>query len=289
MSSEIRAAAEVIDYVEEHLCGPLSLASVARALHVSGYHLHHLFTSAAGIPLHGYVLRRRLTDAAARLALSDAPILEIALNAGYDSQRAFAARFKAMYKLTPGQFRRRGVFYPLLERYALGEPGALSPVRRARETDIPSLLALARAAVDGFPSFSVEDFLPRLHEAIAAGEAWLVMDGPVAAGGMILKASGGIDFLAVHPQYRVPGTCETRGVCETCDVWQMLLRAALDLRPGIILSTTTFRAGDPADTLWRAALLRLGFAQERNLIEFGYPTQRMVLTRERAGELAYDR
>lgn len=284
MSGEIHAAAEVIDYVEEHLCGPLSLASVARALHVSGYHLHHLFTSAAGIPLHGYVLRRRLTDAAARLALSDTPILEIALDAGYDSQRAFAARFKAMYKLTPGQFRRRGAFYPLLERYVLCEPGALSPVRRALGADIPAFLSLARISVDGFPCFAAMDFLQHLRSAIAAGEAWILMDGPVAAGGMILRErTGGIDFLAVHPQYRLLDDMRA------CDVWRMLLRAALDFHPGNALSTTTFRVGDPADTLWRASLLRLGFAKERNLTEFGYPTQRMVLTRERAGELAHER
>jgi len=188
-----------------------------------------------------------------------------------------------MYKLTPGQFRRRGVFYPLLERYALCEPGALSPVRRALEADIPAFLSLARIAVDGFPCFAEEDFLPRLGEAVAAGEAWLVMDGPVAAGGMILReATGSIDFWAVHPQYR------TRLVREADDVWRMLLRAALCRHPGSTLSTTTFRAGDPADTLWRASLLRLGFVQEQNLTEFGYPTQRMVLTREHAGELAHD-
>lgn len=274
MFSDICAAAEAIDYVEAHLGEPLSLHAVARALHVSDYYLHHRFTSAAGIPLHSYILRRRLTEAAGQLVDSRAPILDIALEAGYDSQQAFSTRFKAMYKQTPGQFRRGGVFYPLLLRYTLGEPQALSPVAPASEADIPAWLSLCRLAVDGFPCFLEEDFLPCLRAAISRAQAWQLMDGPAAVGCMILnETTGSIDFWAVHPQYKRLGVREA------------LLRAALCRCPGIALSTTTFRAGDPADTGWRAALRRLGFAEAEPLVELGYPTQRLVLRRAWAEEL----
>lgn len=266
MFSDILTAAKTIDYVEAHLGRPLSLYAVARALHVSRFDLHHRFTNATNIPLHSYILRRRLTEAASRLVHSRAPILDIALEAGYDSQQAFSARFKAMYKRTPGQFRRDGVFYPLLLRYTLGEPRAFSSVSLATEADIPAWLSLCRLAVDGFPCFFEEDFLPCLRTAISRAQAWQLMDGPTAAGSMILnEATGSIDFWAVHPQYKRLGVREA------------LLRSALSRCPGAALSTTTFRAGDPADTGWRAALCRLGFAEAEPLIELGYPTQRLVL------------
>lgn len=43
------------------------------------------------------------------------------------------------------------------------------------------------------------------------------------------------------------------------------------------LSITTFRQGDKADTGQRAEYKRLGFAEAELLIEFGYPTQRLIL------------
>jgi hypothetical protein len=46
------------------------------------------------------------------------------------------------------------------------------------------------------------------------------------------------------------------------------------------ISITTFREGDNADTGYREALKRLGFAERELLIEFGYPTQRFVLATE---------
>ena len=44
------------------------------------------------------------------------------------------------------------------------------------------------------------------------------------------------------------------------------------------ISVTTFREGDKADTGYRKAYKELGFAEAELLVEFGYPTQRFVLT-----------
>ena len=45
---------------------------------------------------------------------------------------------------------------------------------------------------------------------------------------------------------------------------------------------TTFRAGDKADTGYREIWESLGFAEAELLIEFGYPTQRFILHREKS-------
>ncbi len=55
---------EAIAYIESHLDQNLNLERVADAVHYSRYHLHRMFTAAAGMTLHDYIRRRKLTKAA---------------------------------------------------------------------------------------------------------------------------------------------------------------------------------------------------------------------------------
>lgn len=104
-------AARILGHLETHPGdGPDALA---QALHYSKYHLQHAFAEAMGLPLSEYALRRRLTRAARLLTSTRAPILDIALACGYESQQAFSAAFRAAYRCAPGHFRRERRFYPL--------------------------------------------------------------------------------------------------------------------------------------------------------------------------------
>lgn len=104
-------AARILGHLEAHPGdGPDALA---KALHYSKYHLQHAFAEAMGLPLSEYALRRRLTRAARLLTTTRAPILDIALACGYESQQAFSAAFRAAYRCAPGRFRRERRFYPL--------------------------------------------------------------------------------------------------------------------------------------------------------------------------------
>ena len=79
--------------------------------------------------------------------------------------------------------------------------------------------------------------------------------------------SGCIDFLGIHPQYRNKG------------IQKLFLEALLETYlPGQEICMTTFREGDKADIGHRDLLIQLGFAERELLMEFGYPTQRFVLT-----------
>ena len=121
MPGNIKNITAVIDYIETHLQEKLDLETVAKAVHYSKYHLHRMFTGTVGLTIHDYVQRRQLTEAAKLLVLSDRPILEIALSAGYESQQSFTDIFKAMYKKSPNQYREEEEFYPLQLRYVLNE------------------------------------------------------------------------------------------------------------------------------------------------------------------------
>lgn len=277
MRGNIENVMAAIDYIESHLHEKLDLETVARAVHYSKYHLHRMFTGAVGLTLHEYVQRRELTEAAKRLVLSDRPILEIALIAGYESQQSFSDAFKAMYKKSPNQYREEKAFYPLQLRYILNEHPAYleekdwkNRIVFASKEDIPEWMKLVHLVIDGFPHLEEKHYLEQLREYIHNGQALILKDADTAIGMMAInEAAGSIDFFGVHPQYRNRGI--EKAFCE---------RALLELARSQI-SITTFREGDKADTGYRELFKSLGFAEAELLVEFGYPTQRLILRNEK--------
>ncbi|WP_394922239.1 helix-turn-helix domain-containing protein [uncultured Robinsoniella sp.] len=104
----------VIDYIEDHLLDEkLDLEAIATNIGYSKYHLHRMFTAVVGFTVHRYIQRRRLTEAARMLIFTDKPIIEIALCAGYETQRSFSKGFKAMFQFSPKSFRKHSSFLPL--------------------------------------------------------------------------------------------------------------------------------------------------------------------------------
>ena len=263
----------VIDYIENHLDGKLELKTVAEAVHYSKYHLHRLFTDTVGMTIHDYVQRRQLTEAAKLLVFSDQPIIEIALIFGYESQQSFSSAFKAMYKSPPAEYREKRCFYPLQLRFALHRSMSameftMQDIHLARREDIPDWMNLMRLVIDGYPVMDEDDYSAKLEESIDEKRALVLKAGNVLIGAMAFTYSpGDIEFLGVHPQYRNRG------------LQRLFLDALLEIYlPGREISTTTYRAQDKADTGHRDLLLQLGFAEKELLTEFGYPTQRFVLS-----------
>lgn len=271
-SRRLQSVRAVIDFIETHLDSRLNLERTAAAVHYSKYHLHRTFTAVTGMTIHDYAVRRQLTEGARLLAESDRPVLEIALSCGYESQQAFTAAFKEMYKLPPARYRAQGVFYPLQLPLCLEEQGNLSElsgqrIRLSKETDIPAWLELARQCVDGYPCLDERDYLRWLRKSIREGQALILKDGDTVLGALgFSRETGNIDFLGIPPQHRKWGIAE------------LFLRELADrYLPGREISMTTYREHDRADTGWRAGLKRLGFEEREKLVEFGYPTQRFVL------------
>lgn len=263
----------VIDYIENHLDGKLELKTVAEAVHYSKYHLHRLFTDTVGMTIHDYVQRRQLTEAAKLLVFSDQPIIEIALICGYESQQSFSVAFKAMYKSPPAEYREKRCFYPLQLRFTLHRNMSaveftMQDIRLATKEDIPDWMNLMRLVIDGYPVMDEADYSAKLEESIDEKRALVLKAGNVLIGAMAFTYSpGSIEFLGVHPQYRNRG------------IQRLFLDALLETYlPGQEISTTTYRDRDKADTGHRDLLLQLGFAEKELLTEFGYPTQRFVLS-----------
>lgn len=274
MPGNIKNIIAAIDYIENHLHEKLDLETVAGAVHYSKYHLHRMFTDTAGLTIQTYIQRRRLTEAAKLLVLSDRPILEIALSCGYASQQSFTDIFKAMYKKSPNQYRKEEKFYPLQLRYVLNENLTTLNEKNWRDNivfaakeDIPGWIELLHLVVDGFPHLDEDQYLEQLQVYINFKRALILKDVDTAIGIMAFnEITGSIDFLGVHPQYR------KRGIAKAfCD------KAFYELARSAQISVTTFREGDKADTGYRELWRTLGFSEAELLVEFGYPTQRFIL------------
>ena len=114
MKNNLAVVEAILDYIELHISDDgLNLDAIAEKMEYSKYHLHRLFTAVVGFPIHSYIKRRRLTEAARMIVYTKKPILEIALNSGYETQRSFSAGFKNMYGYSPGRYRKQGEFFPL--------------------------------------------------------------------------------------------------------------------------------------------------------------------------------
>jgi AraC family transcriptional regulator len=89
--------------LDDHATTAESLASRA---HLSRYHFDRLVAAAAGEPPQAFRRRILLERAAYRLATTDDPVLDVAIDAGYTSHEAFTRAFRRQYERTPSSWRR---------------------------------------------------------------------------------------------------------------------------------------------------------------------------------------
>jgi AraC-like DNA-binding protein len=108
----------LLDAVEEGVEQPeLRGGDLARRAHLSRFHFDRLVAAALG-EAPGMLRRRLLLERAAhRLAGSDDPVIDIALDAGYGSPEAFTRAFGRAYGVAPSAYRRSPA-----PRHDLGPP-----------------------------------------------------------------------------------------------------------------------------------------------------------------------
>jgi len=102
--------AAITDWQDEHL----RVSHLASQMAISRWQLQRVFFALTGYSVSHYVRLRRLSLAAERLIRSDDRIIDIALDAGFDSQAAFNRAFTRHFKVSPGRYRSRQVITGLL-------------------------------------------------------------------------------------------------------------------------------------------------------------------------------
>jgi AraC-like DNA-binding protein len=97
----------VHELLHDRFAENLSLADVAAAAGVSDAHLARSFLRHHGCTVGEYVRRLRVAFACRRLATSELPLVEVALDAGFTDQSHFTKTFKRLTGVTPAVFRHQ--------------------------------------------------------------------------------------------------------------------------------------------------------------------------------------
>lgn len=95
------------EYIETHLDQRLHLADVAAVAGLSATRLKVLFRNSTGLPVHQYVIRRRVEFARALMTTTTMPASEIAVAAGFSHQSHMASTMRRLLGETPGAIMRR--------------------------------------------------------------------------------------------------------------------------------------------------------------------------------------
>lgn len=98
---------KVRDFVERRLDGPIFLHDLACAAGLSRMHFAAQFRQSTGLRPHEYILQRRIERAKRLMLETDAQLVQIALEVGFQAQSHFTTIYKRMTGDTPGAWRRR--------------------------------------------------------------------------------------------------------------------------------------------------------------------------------------
>ena len=105
-SSEFAELEPFLARVRDSLDGDVGLADLAGEFGASTFQFHRKFSRAVGETPRRHVERLRLERAAYLLAVTDARIVDIALEVGFDSHEAFSRAFRRWFDRSPSALRR---------------------------------------------------------------------------------------------------------------------------------------------------------------------------------------
>jgi len=97
----------VLSFIEDQLAEDLSLDQIAAAAGLSPSHLKPLFRQAMGVPVHQYVIQRRIERAKTLITQNNLTMAEIAAATGFAHQSHLARHIRRATGLSPNTIRRR--------------------------------------------------------------------------------------------------------------------------------------------------------------------------------------
>lgn len=104
-----RCLRKVLQHIDENLETLPNNAQLAEICGMSEAHFSREFRRAIGQPPHQYMMRKRLDSARDRLLSSDARIVDIAHEFGFNDSSHFTRSFSAQFGHTPAQYRQSRV------------------------------------------------------------------------------------------------------------------------------------------------------------------------------------
>ena len=102
----------VANYIGKNLDEELTLDELCMVACFSKYHFHRIFTAYTGVSLKVYIKWLRLKRAAHQLIVQkEDTIINIALDAGFESHESFSRAFKQICGQSPSEFRKKPIWH----------------------------------------------------------------------------------------------------------------------------------------------------------------------------------
>jgi AraC family transcriptional regulator len=105
----------VVEYINSHLDADLSLARLAAVAGLGTTHFQALFKQSMGLPVHQYVVRRRVVHALRELQRGNRSIAEVAAATGFAHQSHLARWMQRLIGVTPAALLRNHGTAPHLD------------------------------------------------------------------------------------------------------------------------------------------------------------------------------
>lgn len=106
-SESVEITCQLVQYIMEHFQEPLTLESLARELHVNKYYISNIFSARLQTNFRRYLNHIRLEYAMQLMKASDAPLIDVWVEAGFNSQRSFNRAFTEIMGMTPVEYRKQ--------------------------------------------------------------------------------------------------------------------------------------------------------------------------------------
>jgi AraC family transcriptional regulator len=103
-----RRLRQVLSYIESNLDQAISLRDIAGVAGLSVSHFKGLFRQSVGVPVHQYLIRRRVERATSLLRKSQLSISQIALETGFAHQSHLARHMRRLLGVSPRALREAG-------------------------------------------------------------------------------------------------------------------------------------------------------------------------------------
>ena len=100
-----KALVKAIEYIKANFYNGITLNDVARHVNLNAYYLSKLFKKELGINFIDYVTSCKMEKAKEFLKDTDMPIINIAIELGYNGPNYFSKVFKKNFGITPSQYR----------------------------------------------------------------------------------------------------------------------------------------------------------------------------------------
>jgi len=96
---------QIKEYLEDNIERDILLEEIADYMQLSVVHLLRVFKKEFGLPIHAYLLNKRV-HLAKKLLLTKMPISEIAQESGFFDQSHLNKSFKRVFQLTPKEYQK---------------------------------------------------------------------------------------------------------------------------------------------------------------------------------------